>query len=902
MIAASFNSFFYSETASRRIVLLMLCVFVCNLLPYTTLAKAFNAGSTELLFSHAHISGDQTFAPDTLLNLAADTLLQNDTIRKEAKRMLESKVERMAKDSIIQDLKNRKVYLYGNAVVNYGDIKLEAAYIEFSFETNQVYARGVMDSTGKLTGTPRFTDKDQTFESKELNYNFDTKKGLINSVVTEDGQGYLHGTKVKKMADNSINIMLGGYTTCNNKDHPHFEFRFRKSKVIPDNKIVTGPAYLVIEDMPTPLALPFGMFPNKSGQRSGIRIPTYGESNNRGFYFENGGYYWAINEYMDLDILGDIYTRGSWAIKPTLRYTKRYKFSGNLNTSYAINITGTEGASDYRKSRDFRIRWTHRQDPKARPNGRFSADVNITSSNFNTFNPVTTNDYLSNELSSSIAFQTNFNNKYFLTVNARHRQNTKTKIVEVSLPEITFNTNRMNPLKRKNSIGRPKWYEELNIGYTMNARNSISLPDSLLLESGALKQLKNGIQHSIPVNLPLKILKHFSLTNSMNITDRMYFNHQQRQWINDTLFQNNDTIVGYLKTDTIYKFNNVLDFNFSSNLTTKLYGMVSFKKGPLRAVRHVITPRVGFSYTPKFSDPQWGYYDSYIDANGIEQLYSKYEGAIFGSPPKDKSGRITFGISNNLEIKVRSRKDTITGMKKVALIEDLSVAGSYDLARDSLNLSYITLSGRTRLFKNLNIQYSSSWDPYVLDSNGKQINRFEWVENRRLLRPTQATWNFGVNWRFSQKDFAKTPPKTEKEPGIMASEAELNEINQNRDDFIDWTIPWSVSINYNLRYSNNISYLDFIRADNRKTVQTLGFSGEINITPKWKVTAQSGWDFEAKGLSYTSVNIYRDLHCWEMRFSWIPIGPRKSWNFSLQVKASVLQDLKLTKKKDFRDI
>lgn len=885
------------------------------LLSILAVFSKLQAENTVSSFVNGHIS-NLLFQPDTFelkhdtlirtisdsLNIhVTDTIPKIDSLVKQSKNVIESKVERSAQDSIVQDLKNKKVFLYGNAIVIYGDIKLEAAYIEFSFETNQVYARGVIDSTGKVNGTPRFTDKTQTFESKEINYNFNTKKGLISSVVTEDGAGFLHGQQVKKMADNSINIHSGSYTTCNDKEHPHFEFRFAKSKVIPDNKIVTGPVYLVIEGMPTPLALPFAMFPNKSGQRSGIRMPTYNESPTRGFYFENGGYYFAINDNMDIDILGDIYTRGSWAFKPTFRYTKRYKYSGNLNTSYAINITGVEGASDYNKSRDFRIRWTHQQDPKAHPSSRFSANVNIVSSNFNTYNPVNTESFLSNEFQSSIAYQTNWNNKYFLTVNASHRQNTKTKIVNVTLPSLTFNTNRINPLKKK-SIGKPKWYEELNLGYTMKAENSISLPDSLLFKPDAVKQLRNGIQHTIPINLPLKILKHFSLTNSINITDRMYFDQKRKFWSNDTLFQNNDTIVGYLKTDTISGFNNVLDFNVSTNLSTKFYGMVLFKKGPVRAIRHVVTPRVGFSYTPKFSDPYWGYYDSYIDGQGIEQVYSRYDGAIFGSPPKDVSGRISFGFSNNLEIKVQSKKDTISGVKKIALIEDLTLSGSYDIARDSLNLSYITMSGRTRLFKNLNIQYSSSYDPYVLDSNGRQINQFEWNVNKRLLRKNQATWNFGASWNLSQKDFAKTPPKKAPPETIMASEAEINEINKNPEDYVDWSTPWSLSINYNLRYSNNISYMNYIPSTDKKVVQTLGFSGEINLTSKWKLTAQSGWDFEAKGLSYTSVNIYRDLHCWEMRFGWIPLGYRKSWNFSINVKSTVLQDLKLTKKKDFRDI
>ncbi|MBK9292320.1 MAG: LPS-assembly protein LptD [Bacteroidetes bacterium] len=834
---------------------------------------------------------------------AADTV-PTDTLVVAApvKQKLETKVERTATDSIVQDLKNRMVHLYGNAVVVYGDIKLEAAYIRFNFETNQVFARGMQDSTGKLIGRPRFTDKDQTFESNELNYNFDSKKGIIRNVVTEDGQGYLLGQQVKKMADNTINIRSGAYTTCSDHDHPHFEFRFNKSRVIPGNKIVTGPAWLVIEGMPLPLALPFGMFPNRTTRKSGVRIPTYGESNNRGFYFENGGFYWAINDRMDLDLVGDIYTRGSWAIKPVFRYVKRYKYNGNLNLNYAINILGVEGNPDYRRSRDFRIRWSHRQDPKARPVGRFSADVNVSSSNFNAFNPSTSTDYLSNEFKSSVAYQTNFNNKVFLTANASHRQNTKTKMVEVSLPELTINTNTLYPLKRKNAIGTPRWYEALTVGYTLSARNTLSLPDSLFFKPDALRQMRNGIQQSVPVSLPIKVLKYFSLSNSLSITNRNYFNHLERYWVDDTLFRNNDTIIGYVKTDTVYRFNNVFDFNVSSNLSTKVFGMVSFKKGPVRAVRHVFTPRIGASFTPAFSDPRWGYYGRYIDEKGVEQIYSKYEGALFGSPPRDKSGRINFGFSNNLEMKVRSRKDTITGVRKVVLIEDLSVSGGYDLARDSLNMSLISVNGRTRLLKNLSVQYSSSWDPYAIDSSGKNINKWEWDVNRRLLRKTNATWSLGAQWNLNQKDFErKTNQPPPQRPQSMATEAELTEIDRNPDMFIDWSIPWTLSVNYTLRYNNTPHYAGQVRMGQNKVVQTLGFSGDISITPRWKIQAQSGWDFEAKGLSYTSVNIYRDLHCWEIRFNWIPLGFRKSWNFTINAKSSVLQDLKLTRKKDFRD-
>lgn len=826
---------------------------------------------------------------DTTIKTAADEV---------KKAYLDSKVERSARDSIVQDLKNRKVFLYGMAVITYGDIKMEADYIEVDFSKNEVFAKGIPDSLGKMAGNPIFTESGQKFEAKEMRYNFDTKKGLISSVVTEDGQGFLHGVKVKKMPDNTVNISSGSYTTCNDKVHPHFSFNFKKSKVIPDNKIVTGPAYMTIEDVPTPLAIPFGMFPNKSGQRSGIRVPTYGESKNRGFYLENGGYYFAINDNMDLDVVGDIYSHGSWAFKPTLRYVKKYKFSGSFNASYAINIVGNEGSADYQKSNDFNIRWSHRQDPKARPNGRFSADVNIVSSNFNKYNPTSTENYLSNEFKSSIAYQTNFNNKLFLTLNASHRQNTKTKMVEISLPELTLSANQMYPLKKKIPTGKAKWYEGLSVNYTSNARNTVSMPDSLLFTPQTYKKLQNGIQHSIPISLPLKVLKHLNLNTSVNLNDKMYFNSRQKTWVNDTLFQGNDTIVGYVDTDTIQGFRNVVDYNLSTSLTTKIYGMVTFKKGPIRAIRHVMTPNVGFSYTPEFGDPKWGYYDSYVDGDGETQYYSEFEGAIYGGPPKDKSGRVTFGLNNNLEIKVPSKKDTITGVKKVMLIESLSLTGSYDLAKDSLNLSYISISGRTRLFKTLNIQYAAIWDPYILDSAGRQINQFEWDVNRRLLRLTQTTWSFGMSYSLNQKELTKEKERT----STAGTTNELAEINRNPEDYVDWTVPWSLTFNYNLRYSNRITSINYTPKKDPKIVQTLGFSGDVNITPKWKIGFTSGWDFEAKGLSYTSINIYRDLHCWEMRFNWIPLGVRQSWNFSINVKSSILQDLKLNKKKDFRDL
>ncbi len=869
-----------------------------------------NAGSTHGMFdivpdsvvqakldSLAIITGDTLLYHDTIVGDAIiTTSISGDTVIYEniARTRIDAKVERFAKDSIVQDIAKRKIYLFGEAVVNYEDITLKASYIEVDLNTNTVFASGIEDSLGKIQGSPEFTQDGVTFKSKTMTYNFNSKKGMITSVLTEDGNGFLHGQKVKKLDDNTINVLHGTYTTCNLEENPHFGFKFKKARVIPDSKIVTGPAYMEIEGMPTPLGLPFGFFPNKSGQTSGIVIPTYGEYANRGFYLENGGYYWAINDYMDFQVLGDIYSRGGWAVKPRFRYKKRYKFSGNLNLGYAENVVGTKGTPDYSKTTDFRIRWTHRQDPKARPNSTFSANVNIVSANYVKYNVVSVEDYLSNEFQSSIAYQTNWNGKYYLTLNASHRQNTKTHKVDINLPEMTFTVNRFYPLKKEG--GKKRFYEELAISYTLNSKNTINTTDSILFEKATLEHnMQAGAIHKVPINLPIKVLKHFTLSNSVNFTDRMYSRSIRKAWDNDTTVIGGDTLFPGIRIDTVPGFRNAYDYSISSSLSTKLYGMVGFKKGPLRAIRHVFTPNVGFSYTPDFGDEKHGYYGSYVDGSGRDISYSHFEGSLYGTPPGQKSGRIGISLANNLEIKVASKKDTITGLKKIKLLENFTISGNYDLAKDSLNMSLITMSGRTRLWKNFNIQYGSIWDPYASDSAGKRINKYEWEVNRRLLRRKNTTWRLSFGYKFGAEDFKK------KEKPENANEDEIEDIYNNMDDYVNWNIPWSLSFNYNFTYTNNLDYINFVKVPKETIVQTLSLSGDINLTPKWKFTFNTGWDFTQNKLSYTSINLYRDLHCWEMRFSWIPIGPRQSWNFSINVKASILQDMKLNKKRDFRD-
>ena len=817
------------------------------------------------------------------------------------KSSIESQIDRSCNDSTIQDFSKNKIYYYGGAVIKYDDIEIQADYVEFDFEKHTVFAKGMPDSTGKIVGKPVFSQAGQKYLTDEMTFNFDTKKGVIRKVFTEDAQGYLHGDRIKKMDDGKINIRSGSFTTCSNQDHPHYEFHFNKAIVIPDDKIVAKMMFVKLEETPLPVAIPFALIPNSKGQRSGIIIPSFGESANRGFYFENGGYYWAINEKMDLQLIGDIYTRGSWAVKPTFRYVNRYKFNGSLAASYAINKVGVEGSADYTESTDFKIRWVHKQDAKARPKSSFSADVYIVSNNYNKYNAISTTEYLSNTFQSSIAYQTNFANKLYLTVNGSHSQNTLTHQMTITLPEITLSMNRLYPLKNVGKPGKKHWYSELNLNYTGNAKNYISMADSLFFVKGWLDHMQNGMQHRVPINLPIKLFKHFTWTTSVNLTDKMYLQYYEKSWDIDTAG------VGYVRTDTIPHFRNVFTYDASSNITTKLYGMLNFKKGPIRAIRHVFTPTIGFSFNPDYSDKMWDYYSSYIDGNGVEQVYSYFQGSIYGAPPGQRSGRITYSLSNNLEIKVPSRKDTITGLKKVTLIENLTLSGNYDLAKDSLNWSYLSISGRTTLFKNLSIQYSSTWDPYVLDSTGqKNLNKFEFDVNNRLFRKKSVSWNFSASYSLNNKTFKKKDKgKTKEEKPIVsapnASEEELNDIHNNPNGYIDWSTSWSLSLSYNLRISNTPTYVNYLLNDYRTTVQTISISGDVSLSPKWKVSAQTGWDFETKKISYTSLTIYRDLHCWEMRFNVIPYGTYKSWNFQINVKAAALQDLKLTKKKDYRD-
>ena len=829
--------------------------------------------------------------PDTLVGEIAfkgDTLLFDSLGFPKKTSKLDDIVEYNAGDSLRFDIKNHKVYMFKSGVIDYGKINLVGDYVEIDFNKNEIFSEGVPSESGKVVGEPVFKDQDKSFQSKQLRYNFKSKKGLITGVKTEEGEGFLLGEKVKKMADDVTYIEGGQYTTCQ-LPVPHFSFRFKKSKVIPGNMIITGPVNFVIEGVPTPLVLPFGLFPNKSGQTSGILMPTYGSSAKQGYYLMDGGYYWALSDYFDLSLKGSIYTRGSWSLNPNVRYIKKYAYSGSFDFKYGINIVGTEGSPDYNRTRDFKIQWIHNQDAKARPNSKFSANVNIVTSSFNQYETQSSfESKLSNTFQSSINYSTSFNKKWFLNVNVGHRQNTLNKSFDLTLPELSLSGTQFYPFRKKGKVGNLKWYENISLKYSMNARNSASMPDSVLFQPEMNQYFKNGIKHNIPISSSIKLLKYFTWTNSANFTERWYTQTISKSY--QVLTSRNDTaLTGIVIIDTIGGFKAAHDYSLSSSINTRLYGRYTFgKKFPIQVIRHVITPSVSFSYRPDFGADQYGYYEEYYNAVSDKMIqYSIFEGAVYGGPGAGKSGSVNISINNSFEMKVRDRNDTITGTRKIILIEGLSLSTNYNIAKDSLRWSPLIVSGRTKLFKNLDIRYSGLFDPYILDATGKKnLNQFEWNVNHRLFRLDNASWNVGLNLRLKNDSFKKKSTV----PGGDEKQASNKSI-----------MPWDLNVTYSFQYISNHEYLNYILNKDQKIIQTLGFNGSVQLTPSWKLSVRSGYDFQNKKISYTSMEIYRDLHCWEMHFSWIPLGTWKSWNFGINVKSSMLKDLKLEKKKTHLD-
>ncbi|MBN2745999.1 MAG: LPS-assembly protein LptD [Bacteroidales bacterium] len=827
-------------------------------------------------------------------SLKTDSLTSDSIIPKKPQNfILESRIIRTAKDSVKINYKTQKAYLFGNAKVEYENITLEAAYIEIDFVNNTVYATGMPDSSGKMIGEPVFKEGADEYKTTVMKYNFTTRKGLVYNVTKQDGDAYIFLAEGKKMPDNTTYVHKGHFTTCS-LPHPHYSIRYNKGKIIPDDKIVTGPIYMEIEDIPIPLVLPFGFFPNKRGRANGILIPSYGYTENRGYFLSNGGYYIGLGEHVDLALRGDIYTKGSWALRALSNYNWRYKANGNVQVQFAKNKYGETDTDNYSEEQQYFINWFHRQDPKANPNSNFTANVNFGSTQYNKLNSYNANDIVSNEFQSSISYSTRIGNNN-LNININHNQNSSSHQMTLLLPTLTFSTQRINPFQRKLQVGKTRWYEKINFTYNMEARNQLITTDSMLSKT-QFSDFDNGIKHNIPLSVTIPV-GYFNWTNNINLNEYWYFSTINKTWDPNLIVNNVDT--GGVVSQENLGFSAAHDVSFSSGMSTRIYGMFGLKYGPVRYLRHVLTPTASFSYRPNISK-ELNYYREYVNDDGDVIRYTIYEGGIFGSPPDGKSGAINLSLNNTLEAKIRSKKDTVTGMKKIRIIESFTLGTSYDLAKEEFQLAPLSVLARTTILKQIGVQFTGNWDFYAFDPVTKtRINKLNWEVNNKLLRQNSYNINLTLNYSLSANTFKnKKKPKPEYKSEQGSSE-ELRQVNTFPEHYVDFNNPWNVTVNYSYVYTDafNTSQNNYIRT----RVTTLNFSGDVNITKKWKIGVSSGYDFTAKDLTFTTIDIYRDLHCWELMFNWIPTGFRRSFNLTVRVKSPLLQDLKLTKKRDWRD-
>lgn len=784
-----------------------------------------------------------------------------------------SKVQYHADDSILYDLNAGKAYLYGKAWITYEDIRLDADFISIDFDSKVLFSSGWPDSSGRIAGKPVFKQGTDEFNADSIRYNFQTKKGKISEISTKDGDSFIHGKSVKKLPDNTTYIRNGYYTTCD-AEHPHYYIKSSRIKVIPNNKVVTGPADMFIMDVPTPVAIPLGFFPNKKGRSSGILFPQYGESQQLGFFLRNGGYYLGLNDHFDLALTGDIYSKGSWRTNAFSNYSWKYRFNGNVSVNYSKNRISRPEFPDYSLEEAFFIRWVHTQDAKARPGVSFTANVNAGSSTFYQFNLSNANNFLTNTFNSSIAWSRVWTGKPFnLSASLSHTQNSQTRDISLSIPNVAFNVSRRTPFKRKNRVGAERWYEKIGVGLTSSFLNSITTKDTLLFKSGSEKNFRYGISHSIPINTSFNIAKFLTVNPGISYNERWYLQTIRKEW---------DPETNSVKIDTVQGFKAGRDFGFNTAVSTRIYGLVQFRKAKVAAIRHVMTPSVGFSWRPDFSENSFGYYkDVQVDSTGRIGRYSIFENGILGGPGAGKSTLLNFSLDNNFEMKIRQKSDTAETVKKVKLLESLALNGSYNFAADSLKLSTIGISGRATILDRISLNLVGSFDPYAVTENGTRINTFELDRNGKLARFTSG--NFSVNFNITKR---RKEYKSDK-----GTAGELEEVNRNQENYLDFNVPFTLAVGYNLFYVNNTGLPD-------QTTQTLNFNGDVQLTPSWKVSYNSGYDFTQKDLSYTSLGIHRDLHCWEMSLNWVPFGFQQNFFFQINVKSSLLQDLKLTRKND----
>ncbi len=812
-----------------------------------------------------------------------------DTLMRVSRDAVDKVIKYKAKDSVAMDLTTRRAFLYSDGSIDYDSMLLRADIVEVDFDRQTLHAHGTTDTANNVIGRPFFIQDGTEYHADTITFNYDTKKGIIQGVITQEGDGFLHGQKVKKINDSVMYLSGGSYTTCNYA-HPHFALNFTKSKLIAGEKIVTGPAWLTIEDVPTPVALPFAFFPITKSRTSGVLVPSYGWQNYRGYYLKDGGYYFALGDNWDLSLLGDIYTNLSWAFEAKSNYYKRYKYKGNFDARYGITYEGIRGDSNtFSSYSDFKFTWRHDQDAKANPYSRFSADVNLQSRNYNR-NTTNRNDYFNSTTTSSVSFSTKLGSYLNLTLSARESYNVQTGVMNIKLPSVSLSSITIYPLRRSNPVGGYRWWENISLSYVMNAENNITAADSELFTRQTLDRMQYGIQHSIPLSSSLKVLKFFTWTNSLTYNER---------WHWSTIEKSFDAVNNKVVTDTIFGFRPNRDFSVSSSLATRIYGMFQFKYGPLKALRHVINPNLSFSYRPDFGTASLGWWKEYTDNDGYVHRYSIFQNSLYGGPSDGMSGALRFSVGNNLELKWQNPFDTTAEVKKIPLIENLTFSMSYDFAKDSLNLSSLSVSGRTTLFRTLVLNYSGSFSPYVIDSLGRLHNEFLWHRERRLFRTDNSTWSAQLSLSLNNNTF-KSDGKSEGRPTttILQTPYNYNPVLMT-GGYYDFSVPWNVSLNYTFSYVNTFVAREMELQS--QTIRSINLSGNVSLTKNWRIAMTTGYDFVNKGWSYTTVDISRDLHCWEMRFSWVPFGYYRSWFFQINIKADALRDLKYEKRQSYQE-
>ena len=830
--------------------------------------------------------------------------VQDSTMRDSTKpkEFLTDIVKYSATDYTSFNQKEQKLYLYNNAHITYEDMDITAGIIVIDYSKNEVYAGRIKDSLGNYSQNPVFKQGADVVEPDSIRFNIETEKALIFNSRTEQSGGFIDAELTKKMNDSVYFIRNAKFTTSKDREDPEYYFLLRKAKVVPDEKVATGLTNLFIYDVPTPIGLPFAYFPLTKKQTSGVIMPTFGEENQRGYFLQNGGYYFAISDYFDLAVLGDYYTNGSYGLRMESAYAKRYKFRGNVGFRYESIINSEKGFPDYSKSTIYNIRWSHSQDGKASPNSRFSASVNLGSSKYyrNSANQINTNSFLNNTLSSSVSYSKTFQGEpqVNLSATATHSQNTNTEQINMTLPTLQGSVARIFPFAPK--VGTKKGIiQNVNFQYNLRAENRIQTTDSLFFKKEMFDDAKAGVQHTIPLTTNFKLFKYFSMSAGTNF---------EEVWTFKTINKYYDSVNEEIIEETVNGFDSYRTYNFSTSLGTTIYGMFNFEKEGedkmIKAIRHVMRPSISYNINPAFDN----YYDTFevIDADGTtirEEEYTRFEDAIFGAPNNRFSSSLGISVSNNLEAKVRDKDSTAAEPKKIVLLNNLNFSTSYNFAADSLNWSPLRVSGGTQLFdKKMNVNFGATLDPYALDNNNTRVNTFNINNGGSLFRLTSA--NLTMNYSISSKEFSdnKESERSKEESRLsggrdddMFGRAEDfsdprfydddDEKEEKETEFYNYKIPWSLRLAYSINYTNQ-------RRENSIASNSLMFSGDIELSPRWSVNASSGYDFKNKGFTYTSLGFERDLLSWRMSFNWVPFSSRSSWYFFIGIKSGILSDIK----------